>query len=262
METVVVRDENFHDVDGVPFPRVTWILDVGYPKGYAFQQWLKQNGNDADDIRDRAADSGSLVHELISELLKGGQLFFGMAHQLSDGRTLYVRENEWKKLIAFCAWYNEFQPDEVLHNEIFLYSKKHTYSGTADFIVKKDGRTLLLDFKTGKQMHTHFWAQLAAYAFAYHEMGHGTIDEIGVIHLGTKHKKGYDYQVRQDVDECYKLFEAAHLIFRWEKTGEPDELPEPSVHAYPGNLRLEPFAVGQKDKTTEKKVKKIKLKTK
>ena len=43
------------------FPSVTEILSI-YPKGHGFEQWLKDVGNNASGIADRAAEAGTKIH--------------------------------------------------------------------------------------------------------------------------------------------------------------------------------------------------------
>jgi hypothetical protein len=262
MQTVVVRDKNFHDVEGQDFPRVTHILDVGYPKGEFFYEWLKKNGDASDELRDAAGDSGTLVHHAIGELLNGAEFLFGNYFAFEkDGRHLSKIPTgaEWEKLVAFCRWYHEFKPDKVLHVEKFLVSRKYHFSGSADFIVEKDGKTYLLDFKTGKGMHMHFWAQLAAYAIAFEEMGLGKIDALGIIHLGTMHKAKYNYVERDDIQKCFDVFKAARTIYLWETMGKDGEPATPKHREYQSVLSLAAPVVDQ-EKPKKTKTKKLKIK--
>ncbi len=52
-------------------PSVTFICDF-YPKGYGFMKWVKQNGEDSDQIARLAADRGYKVHLAIAVLNQGG----------------------------------------------------------------------------------------------------------------------------------------------------------------------------------------------
>ena len=58
---------------------------------------------------------------------------------------------------------------EFLGSEVSVYSEKHFFAGTFDFVCKLDGKLLLGDFKTSKQIDGTYWAQGAAYAIAVEE---------------------------------------------------------------------------------------------
>jgi hypothetical protein len=64
-------DDRFYEVeDDVYFPSVTTILGE-YPKGPQFETWLKDVGHGAKGIADRAAESGSKVHDAAEKLMNG-----------------------------------------------------------------------------------------------------------------------------------------------------------------------------------------------
>lgn len=173
---VSIRDERFYIIGGKEYPRCTFILSV-YPKGDGYERWLKAQGDEADTIRDKAAGEGTNVHKACERLV--------------DGEELHMEEfsvTEWAKIVAFTAWVTTFKPDRYIATEILLWSDEYGYAGTADAVIEKDGKRYLIDYKTGKGMYNSYWLQLAAYKHAYEERGHGTIDGVGVLHLGTKHK--------------------------------------------------------------------------
>ena len=59
------------ETDPVLFkPSVTTILNV-WDKGVGFETWLKNNGWRSDEIKDKAAELGTIVHELIDRLVRG-----------------------------------------------------------------------------------------------------------------------------------------------------------------------------------------------
>ena len=63
-----VLDNRYYTLDEIDyFPSVTTILEV-FPKGFGFNQWLKDVGNNASEIADRAATSGTKVHDACDAL--------------------------------------------------------------------------------------------------------------------------------------------------------------------------------------------------
>ena len=55
------------------YPSVNTVLDV-YPKGYGFQQWLKDLGSNSDEVLRRAGEQGTNVHNAIQSFLDGQEV--------------------------------------------------------------------------------------------------------------------------------------------------------------------------------------------
>src|SRR5690554_1780990 len=84
-------DERFYTLDNETFvPSVTTILEA-WPKGFGFEQWLKDVGQNADEIKRRAAEKGSKIHDAIDRYLNGNEITW-MDGQ--TGETLY-QFDEW-----------------------------------------------------------------------------------------------------------------------------------------------------------------------
>lgn len=229
------KDDRFYEINGRYYPRVTWILGDGYPKNEFFYEWLMKEGANAEKIKDAAAESGTKLHLAIGRMIAGEVLS-------SDEFT----SEEWRKLMAFIAWSKEFKPDEIVAVELTLHSELNNYAGTADFIVKKDGKAYIIDFKTGKGFYNYFWAQTSAYAKAFEEMGYGHIDALAILHLGVKTKVGYKFEVNEDIETAFNLFKAAHVIF---KTEHPKIAPKKDL--IPKTLKLQWYEDNTKKESSE-----------
>jgi len=185
-------------------PSVTTILDV-YPKGPAFLQWIKDVGNNAKQIAERAAESGNKVHRAIEALVKGEELVWDdKEHSLS----------EWDGILRFVDFYTRFQP-KVLASEVTTISYKYKYAGTLDLVCEINGRVYLLDAKFGNAIYPTYFFQLAAYKQSWEENGNPQIDEIGILWLKantrTEGKKGtmqgVGWQVVKPKDSYERLWE-------------------------------------------------------
>ena len=65
-------NEHWYDIgNGVILPSVTSILDKTLSKGYGFNQWLMNNGNESKVIAREAAESGSKLHNAIEMMIQG-----------------------------------------------------------------------------------------------------------------------------------------------------------------------------------------------
>lgn len=202
--TFTIRDERFYTYEDVgDLPRVTTILSA-WPKDEHFYKWLRDNGQDAENIKNNAAESGTKVHELCGQLLEGKELVYNPA---------FITELEWKKIISFAAWYDEFKPDRIIANEKHVRSLKHGFAGTMDILAEKNGKIYILDIKSGKSIHDSYWAQIAAYAEAVKEMEGLKVDYLGIIHVGTTHKKGYNYLEEKNAPKHFKAFKSCQEMF-------------------------------------------------
>lgn len=178
-------DERFYEYkapgqdQSVFYPSVTHILSV-YPKGYAFEQWLKDVGNQAKIIAERAAESGSKVHDGIERLLLDQTIPWG------EEGSLYALE-EWRGLNRFIEFYRESNLERILVEQN-VYSHKYKYAGTMDLLCKINGETWLIDHKFGNAIYPAHFQQLVAYKVALEEMTEESeqpikVDRVGILHL-------------------------------------------------------------------------------
>lgn len=68
-------------------------------------------------------------------------------------------------LASFRNFLDDFKPEYEM-SEATVYSPAESYAGTLDAIVRIGGRSLLVDYKTGKDIYSDVALQLAAYAHA------------------------------------------------------------------------------------------------
>lgn len=142
--------------DGGFVPSVTTILEA-YPKGQQYVEWLKKNGEDADDIRDEAGRRGSIVHAMTETLDYGGEL----ALMNEDGTPKY-KLSEWAMLGRY-AEFRERHPATVHAIELNMISAELGYAGTLDRLLTIGGQPYLMDIKTSGAVHNSYWLQQAAY---------------------------------------------------------------------------------------------------
>ena len=105
--------------------------------------------------RDKAADRGSMVHSLCEAIDLGNtpDLSEAPADVQGDARAYQ----------AFVATHNP----QTLYTEATVWSDTHQYAGTTDLICKlQDGKTWLLDRKTGKAIYREATLQVTAYRHA------------------------------------------------------------------------------------------------
>lgn len=172
-------DNRFYMADDGSFvPSVTTVLEA-YPKTYAFYEWLKQQGQSADEVRDEAGRKGSVVHSLTERYDNGEEV-----NLIDDNGYIGYKLAEWAMFERWVEFRKRFDT-QIIHNELNLVSKKYGIGGTVDRVMKMEEQLLLIDIKTSNALHPHYWLQLAAYRKMLEEVGI-TVDGMGILWLNAK----------------------------------------------------------------------------
>lgn len=212
IEQITLFDERYYQVEEKYLPSITWVLN-SYPKNIAFQQWLANNGwEEAERIKDEAADRGSKVHNAIEDMLNGAELTYKTPY-FSKRMQEHVplSDSEWNHLMTFKAWWDMEQP-RLVTTEKVVYSLKYNYAGTTDAILSLKGGTLTVaDWKTSSGIFPTYYMQIAAYIRAIEEMVpdlKGKITRGLIVRTGTRHKVGYEVGVinEEDIEKYFQQF--------------------------------------------------------
>lgn len=162
--------------EGKALPSVTTILSATADKSH-LEVWKARVGEKkANEIRDEAANLGTLMHEHMECFLesrerpRGNNLIRQMSRRMADviitkGLT---------------------QVDEIWGIEAPLYFPG-AYAGTSDLIGVHKGAPAIMDFKNARKMRTRdmigdYFDQMAAYSMAHNEL-FGTSIQKGVIFM-------------------------------------------------------------------------------
>lgn len=111
---------------------------------------------------DNAKDKGTLAHSCVEKFIN--DYIETKEYIFQTG----LDEEVQTSVDRFFQWARDNKV-EFLGSEVSVYSKKHFFAGTFDFVCKLDGKLLLGDFKTSKQIDDTYYAQGAAYAIAVEE---------------------------------------------------------------------------------------------
>lgn len=266
-------DERFYTLDNETFyPSVTTILGV-YPKGYGFNKWLKENGEEADEILQKAGEEGGKVHDAIDRIIKGLEVKWthtfidtvniqtvdSLAQFVEDDknglRDKYMKEvafyniDEWKMVLKFVDFVTTFSPIFIA-NEFNIISVEMRIGGTLDIVCDiKLGdvwERWLIDVKTSNYIHKTHELQLATYAVMFNEKNPDmVIDKTGILWLKAQ-TKGYDksgkkiqgngWQLKEfdrHYLDAYKVFEHVRAI--WDEEN-PNYKPKNMI--YPDRIKL------------------------
>ena len=223
--------------EGVYYPSVTTILQY-MPKNKFFETWMKDVGHNADLIMRKAGKEGTQVHEAAEALVKGEEVTWMDEY----GRAKYSQV-VWEMILKFYEFWSTYKP-ELISTEDFVWSDEHKYAGTADLVVKLDGKVWLLDLKTSNSLHKSYDLQLASYAVALKESKGIEIERTGIIWLksytrsASKKKgvyQGKGWQIK-NIDKIEENFELFKLIYKLYTLENPNT--EPIYNSYPTTLKL------------------------
>lgn len=175
-------DERFYQYDENTYlPSATYVLKC-YPTAPQLIQWYKDVGNNAKIMMERAAESGTKVHNAISEKIRDKKLSW-------DGKN--YTEEEWVGILKFLR-FKELTNPIIITNESKVFSLEKKYAGTIDLLCKIGDKIYLIDFKFANAVHNDYFLQLIAYKNAIEETHKDIkIDEIAILHLkaDTKSEK-------------------------------------------------------------------------
>lgn len=205
---ITSSDSRWYQVGEIFYPSVTWICHVGLPKGVGYERWLAEKGMDeAEAVKQAAADKGSKVHQAISDILNGKTIKMDDKYSSDGKEPEELSVAEWEAIMSFASWVNETQP-EVLKVDYTLVNEKEGYAGTIDFKCKIDGKVWIVDIKTSKDVYLSHEAQISAYKEADPEC-----EAIAILQVGyARNKNKYKFT---EIEPCYPIFKAAKDI--WEK---------------------------------------------
>lgn len=225
---LTLLDARFYDAgNGNYVPSITTILEA-YPKGAAYFNWLKENGKDADEIRDEAGRRGSVVHKL-TEMYDAGE----EVNLVNPNGSIDYKLNEWAMFERYVEFRKRFSftTDCI---ELNIISKELGYAGTIDRVIDMNGEKILLDIKTSNAIYPSYWLQLAAYRSLLFNRGY-RVDKVAILWLNAKTRTegkkgdiqgiGWQLITKEDCSKDLDLFNATHQLWIAENgTSKPKQL--------------------------------------
>lgn len=212
----------YKNTAGTKVPGVTTIIgrfkDSGALMFWAFEQGkLAEQGKISSlyDNRDKAADAGSLAHDLIEAAIHGANTD-ALVLQATACLDPDVREKAWNALGQFQAWYRQ-TGIKILETERPLVSEKWGFGGTFDAIGEIDGKIVLVDWKTSNGVYTDYLIQLAAYKVLIEECTDYRID--GGFHLlrFSKEEADFSHHYWGELDDGWAAFALYLEAYRLDK---------------------------------------------
>ncbi len=238
--------EVFDKITGLPRidfrPSLTHIIGY-YPKDKGFEQFLKNNGNESEEIAQAAAERGSKVHQAIEVLNKGGVV--KAYDQFTNPRTGQPEELTWDEyglVISYRTWWeNEGRNEyEILDSERVVWPEGEGtevggplhFAATLDIRARRlsDNTIGTIDVKTSKAIYDSHKMQVSAIRKA--EQAQGVDSKWGaILQIGYRlNKAGYKFT---EVEDLFDQYLVAKKIYDY-KSGKAG----PSQVEYPLEVSL------------------------
>ena len=179
---VTLPDSRYYRRNGQYYPSVTYVLGY-YPKGKFFEDWLKKVGYASEYIVKKAAEEGTLVHELVESYLNGEELHF-----LNSYGSPQYNPDVWQMFLHFVEFWEIYNP-KLIETEVHLFSDDLKVAGTCDLICEIDGKLWLIDLKTSNHIQPTYEIQVAVYGQCYKECYGKDIDNYGILWLKSSKRK-------------------------------------------------------------------------
>lgn len=157
------RPKDGYYMDDERVPGATTIIGRFKPAGglIAWAHKLGLEGKDYREVRDAAANAGTIAHDMVEADIHGRAydptgLDPGLLEKARGAFDAYV---SWRSMTRLT----------VVETEVPLVSRQHRFGGTFDAIGTIDGRLCLLDWKTSNACYAEYLIQLAAYQLLIRE---------------------------------------------------------------------------------------------
>jgi len=190
--------------EGNEYPSITTVLSPRGKEG--LMKWRKRVGEKvANHICNKAATRGTKVHKMCEDFLNGED----MTHHKKDFLP-YCLFNELKD-----KTFNNI--NEVIAQEVTLYSDKYRVAGRTDLIAEYKGELSIVDFKTSTNerkdsYNENYYIQTSAYAEMFEELTGKPINQIvilvvtenGTVQEFIKDKQEYIPLLEETLEEWYQ----------------------------------------------------------
>lgn len=182
------------------------------------------------DFIDNGGRDGSFVPSLDPDEYEGN---FRVQKVLRDKVRCQTARHMW---IQFLGWDKAMAQSlkwEWLHAEVTVWSEKHNYAGTLDWVARSTPRNgppyiTLGDTKTGKNTYAEVGMQLAALHFAdygFDKQGEQftlpLAEAFGVLHVRPRFAR---LQPVEKIEECFQSFLGLRAAFEWNTEVKDDVL--------------------------------------
>ena len=169
-----------------------------------------------DQVKTAAADLGTRAHAYFDKVVKGEEI-----------KIDEVPEDIRMPVNSFLTWLKESGIQMVM-GDTRVASLKDKFGGSLDALGWKDGKYILLDWKTSNGIYAEYALQVAAYAQAFEETFGVRIGEAHIVRFG-KTTPDFEHKELENLTVSYGAFDHASQLqqlmkdythFKGEGTGD------------------------------------------
>lgn len=218
---------NYKNAKGERVSGVTTIIsqNLGWNK-QQLMWWANQmglEGKNHREVAEKAADAGTIAHELIElSIKKGGravsEIFPDYQRDFKEiidkAETCYLNFLDWKSQVHF----------KPIHTEIHLVSEQYQYGATPDCIAEINGKLSLFDWKTSNGVYPDMLIQLAAYKEVWEENQntlaagfYGNLTGGYYLLRIVKEDASWHYHHWEDLSDAWEVFKHLLAIHKMQK---------------------------------------------
>ncbi len=199
----------YYLADGERVPSVTTIIGrLKESGGLIHWAWkLGMAGTDYREVRNAAADAGTIAHAAVEAWLHGETYTFGADE---------IGQKASKAYGAFLDWATQTNL-RVTHTETPLISERHKYGGTFDALLVQNDRAMG-DWKSSNNCYPEYLIQVAAYGKLWEE-NHPDEPITGGYHLLRFDKEFGDFHHHwwSELDRAWDAFLHLRALYEIDK---------------------------------------------
>ena len=190
--------------DGTDVPGASTIAKIGEdPSGLIHWAWkLGMEGQDYRKVRDKAADIGTVAHFMIECFL----------HNHEPDLSEFSSADIEKANVAFAnfrRWWDK-EGFSIIEPEVQLVSEEYLFGGTIDAPSRdRDGKVVLLDWKTSKAINNAHRVQLAGYEQLWNENRPDMpIERRAIVRIGKESPDDFEVSEPSSIEAYWEIFKA------------------------------------------------------
>ncbi|MCG3204827.1 MAG: hypothetical protein KCHDKBKB_01544 [Elusimicrobia bacterium] len=159
---------------------------------------LKEAKKRPDQIKDQAADLGTQAHAFIDLIIHGKE-------------PESVPEAIEGPVQSFRDWWMK-SGIELVMGDTKVASVEHGFGGSLDALGRRNGKLIILDWKTSSGIWTEYALQVAAYAQAFRETFGLPVEEAIIVRFGKKPPIDFEAKELFDLNLSFQAFLAAKSL--------------------------------------------------
>lgn len=211
------RPSKGYSIDGTRVPGVTTIISrFKNSGGLIHWAWkVGTEGKDYRELRDSAADVGTLAHLLIENWIKEQA---GKEPEPVEADSVSLEKAD-QGLQSFRRWADQSKL-EIMETELSLVSKDLRCGGTIDCVAQVHGEIQILDLKSSNAVYPDHVTQLAAYRQLWNENNPPfmSIKNCDLLRVGKEFGDFHHHNfVSEMLDVCIEAFRLMRNLYDLDK---------------------------------------------